>query len=87
MVSEVEPPCIPILSRPPFLGAAALALDPKIAGDIAVAIPNADVLARNSRRVILPFLNMLSSFSKVFMIFLLSPAKQPCSLFGVVAAF
>jgi hypothetical protein len=62
------------------LGVAARAGRLKKAGDAAAATPNAEAFARNSRRVILPSLNMLSSFSKVFMIFLLSPAKQPCSV-------
>jgi hypothetical protein len=82
MVSEVEPPCIPILSRPPFLGVAALALDPKIAGEMAAATPNADAFARNSRRVIFPFLNISANLSNVVIIFsfLLFSAKQPCLL-------
>jgi hypothetical protein len=62
------------------LGVAALALDPKIAGNMVAAIPKADALARNSRRVICPSLNIPTSFSKVVMIFLLSPAKQPYSV-------
>ena len=52
---------------------------------MAAAIPNADAFARNSRRVILPSLNISVSFSNVVKIILLSPAKQPGSgLFGRV---
>jgi hypothetical protein len=57
-----------------------MALELKSAGDMAAATPNAEAFARNPRRVILPSLNILSSFSKVVMIFLLFAAKQPGSV-------
>jgi hypothetical protein len=47
---------------PPLLGVEACAVDFSNAGDTAAVRPRADTLVKNSRRVIFPSVNKLSSF-------------------------
>ncbi len=68
MESVVDPPVIPILKRPPFLGAEARAVPRISAGDTAAARPRAVTRAMNSRRVIVPLVNKSSNSFNVDMI-------------------
>jgi hypothetical protein len=61
MESVVDPPVIPIIKRPPFLGVAALAVLLINAGDTAAMRPRADTRVMKSRRVIFPPVNKFSS--------------------------
>jgi hypothetical protein len=59
--SVVDPPVIPIIKRPPFLGVAALAVLLINAGDATAIRPRADTRAMNSRRVTLPVVSKCSN--------------------------
>ena len=58
--SVEAPPLRANRKRPPFWGAAAIALDFSTAGDTTVASPVADTHCKNSRRLILPADNRFS---------------------------
>jgi hypothetical protein len=62
MESVVDPPVIPIINRPPFLGTEARAVPASRAGETAAARPRAETWVINCLLLILFWLNNLVNF-------------------------